>query len=103
MRSSVGSPNGRPRKSMPTGSFAGTASTMRVPSRGLPPPALSAEGGGGGTEGSRTQSYTLVVKPAGTVIAGNPCWPRNVQTTPRPFKFGGFGPSNGGGGRLLVG
>jgi hypothetical protein len=42
--------------------------------------ALSGCGAGGGAEASRTQSYTCVVNPAGTVIAGNPCEPMKVHT-----------------------
>lgn len=54
---STGSSKVRARKSMPTGSTAGTGPTLR-----LPPGAAS----------SRTWSYACVVKPAGTVTAGNP-------------------------------
>src|SRR4029077_9906513 len=60
----VGSPNGRARKSIPTGSFAGTGPTRRVPPRAF---------------ASRTRSKTWVVNPAGTVIAGKPIVPSNVH------------------------
>ena len=72
---------------MPTGRLAGIGPTMRVP----PSP-------------SRSRSHTSVVKPAGTVIAGNPSRPRRDQPTgERPFTVGSRGAVSLRGGTLAVG
>ena len=71
---SVGSEKGLPQNMIPSGSFAGIGPTRRVPSRAA---------------GSRTLSYTCVVKPAGTDSVGMPCCPKRPQTE---FVL----PSNGG-------
>src|SRR5687767_10847883 len=60
---SVGSANGRPRKSMPTGSAALIGPVNRVPP---------------GAPASATRSNASVVNPAGTLIAGKPLAPSSV-------------------------
>ena len=62
IRSNTGSLKGSPRKSIPTGSRAGIGPVRRVLSRGTLSRGVL----------TRTRSYTCVVKPAGTVIAGKP-------------------------------
>src|SRR5437867_10212219 len=74
IRKSVGTEKGRPQNMTPTGSFAGTGPTKRVPPRAAV---------------SRTRSNTRVVKPAGTDSVGMPCCPSSPQTE---FVL----PSNGG-------
>src|SRR4051794_31817692 len=103
----VGSPKGRPTKSTPTGSLAGTGPSTRDPTVStIPPvyaPASRADGLMGGKDGSRTRSYTCVVKPAGTVITGKPCAPRKLHSAVRPFTVGSIGAPNLGGGMFAVG
>ena len=65
IRKSVGSEKGLPKNIIPTGSFAATGPTRRVPS---------------GAVASRTLSNTWVVKPAGTDSVGIPCCPNKPQT-----------------------
>src|SRR6185369_9656290 len=88
IRNSSGSPNGRAMKSTPTGSAAGIGPTSRV---SLPLP-------------TRSRSQTLAVKPAGTSITGNPCWPNmNQPIGLRPLLFGSRGDSSFLGGTVDIG
>jgi len=65
MRKSVGSEKGLPKNMIPSGSFAGTGPTSRVPS---------------GAVASRTLSNTRAVKPAGTDSVEKPYCPSRPQT-----------------------